>query len=584
MRTVASGQHPPTEKLNLGELIKVARGDAPADLIISNARVVNTFTGEIEYADVAIHQGKIAGVGDYRDGKRVLDITGRYLTPGLIDGHFHLESSYLNVGEYARAVVPRGVLAGVSDLHEIANVCGVPGLKQAMRVARQMPMDIFMTAPSCVPATEMETSGRRLERRELLQLRRLKNVIGLGEFMDFPAVIDGNRTALDKLDAFSGMTKDGHAPGVRGRELNAYLAPLIGSDHETVEYGEGLEKLRRGMYLMIREGSTEKNLTALLPLVTDATWHRCMLVVDDRNAGDIFFEGDLDAVVRKAVRLGLDPIRAIQMATLVPATYFRLEGYGAVAPGYWANLVVTDSLADFRAESVFYHGRLVGRSGRPLFDAPPAATQPMGHAINIKSFSVRDLAFHWSGPTVPVMEIVPGQITTRWGAEPNRSVDGVVTSDISRDSVKAVVVERHRGTGNIGKGLVRGLGLKKGALATSVAHDSHNIVAVGVADSDIFVAVTEVEANGGGLAVVEDGCVVASLPLPLAGLLSDMTLEKVVKALEELDAAAEKLGCCVDSPFSVLSFLALPVVPELKLTDMGLVDVEMAQFLEPVRP
>ena len=584
MRTVASGQHPPTEKLNLGELIKVARGDAPADLIISNARVVNTFTGEIEYADVAIHQGKIAGVGDYRDGKRVLDITGRYLTPGLIDGHFHLESSYLNVGEYARAVVPRGVLAGVSDLHEIANVCGVPGLKQAMRVARQMPMDIFMTAPSCVPATEMETSGRRLERRELLQLRRLKNVIGLGEFMDFPAVIDGNRTAVDKLDAFSGMIKDGHAPGVRGRELNAYLAPLIGSDHETVEYGEGLEKLRRGMYLMIREGSTEKNLTALLPLVTDATWHRCMLVVDDRNAGDIFFEGDLDAVVRKAVRLGLDPIRAIQMATLVPATYFRLEGYGAVAPGYWANLVVTDSLADFRAESVFYHGRLVGRSGRPLFDVPPAATQPMEHAINIKSFSVWDLAFHWSGSTVPVMEIVPGQITTRWGAEPNRSVDGVVTSDISRDSVKAVVVERHRGTGNIGKGLVRGLGLKKGALATSVAHDSHNIVSVGVADSDIFVAVTEVEANGGGLAVVEDGCVVASLPLPLAGLLSDMTLEKVVEALEELDAAAEKLGCRVDSPFSVLSFLALPVVPELKLTDMGLVDVEMAQFLEPVRP
>ena len=584
MRTVASGQHPPTEKLNLGELIKVARGDAPADLIISNARVVNTFTGEIEYADVAIHQGKIAGVGDYRDGKRVLDITGRYLTPGLIDGHFHLESSYLNVGEYARAVVPRGVLAGVSDLHEIANVCGVPGLKQAMRVARQMPMDIFMTAPSCVPATEMETSGRRLERRELLQLRRLKNVIGLGEFMDFPAVIDGNRTAVDKLDAFSGMIKDGHAPGVRGRELNAYLAPLIGSDHETVEYGEGLEKLRRGMYLMIREGSTEKNLTALLPLVTDATWHRCMLVVDDRNARDIFFEGDLDAVLRKAVRLGLDPIRAIQMATLVPATYFRLEGYGAVAPGYWANLVVTDSLADFRAESVFYHGRLVGRSGRPLFDVPPAATQPMEHAINIKSFSVWDLAFHWSGSTVPVMEIVPGQITTRWGAEPNRSVDGVVTSDISRDSVKAVVVERHRGTGNIGKGLVRGLGLKKGALATSVAHDSHNIVSVGVADSDIFVAVTEVEANGGGLAVVEDGCVVASLPLPLAGLLSDMTLEKVVEALEELDAAAEKLGCRVDSPFSVLSFLALPVVPELKLTDMGLVDVEMAQFLEPVRP
>ena len=572
-------------KPDLGELIKVARGDAPAELVLANARIVNTFTGEIEYADVAVHQGKIAGVGDYRrspGAKRVIDIGGRYLAPGLIDGHFHLESSYLNVGEYARAVVPRGVLGGVTDLHEIANVCGVPGLKQAMRVARQMPMDLFMTAPSCVPATEMETSGRRLERRDLLQLRRMKSVIGLGEYMDFPGVIDGNRQALRKLEAFSGMAKEGHAPGVGGQELNAYLAPLIGSDHETVEYVEGLEKLRRGMYLMIREGSAEKNLEALLPLVTDATWHRCMLVVDDRNARDIYSEGDLDAVVYKAVRLGLDPVRAIQMTTLNPATYFRLEGHGSIAPGYWANMVVVDDLSDFKAESVFYRGRLVGRGGKALFRAPPAATQPLGPPMNIRSFSVCDLAFHWDAATVPVMEVVPGQITTRWVTEPNRSSDGIVTSDVSRDLAKAVVVERHKATGNIGKGLVRGLGLKKGALATSVAHDSHNIVAVGVADTDIFVAVTEVEANGGGLAVVENGCVVASLPLPLAGLLSDMALEKVVRVLEELDSSAEKLGCRVDSPFSLLSFLALPVVPELKLTDMGLVDVEMAQFLEPV--
>ncbi|MEE8466591.1 MAG: amidohydrolase family protein, partial [Dehalococcoidia bacterium] len=338
--------------MGLAELISVARGDAPADLLIVNGQVVNTFTGEIERTSVAIHQGKIAGLGGYTDGKRVLDIHGRYLTPGLIDGHFHLESSYLNVGEYARAVVPRGVLAGVSDLHEIANVCGVPGLKQAMRVARQMPMDLFLAAPSCVPATGMETSGHRLELRELLQLRRMKNVIGLGEFMDVPGVIGGDRAALSKLEAFAGMTKEGHAPGIRGRNLNAYLAPLIGSDHETVEYDEGLEKLRRGMYLMIREGSVERNLEALLPLVTDATWHRCMLVVDDRNARDIHREGDLDAVIRKAVRLGLDPVRAVQMTTLVPANYFRLEGLGAVAPGYWANLLVVDDLADFRAESV----------------------------------------------------------------------------------------------------------------------------------------------------------------------------------------------------------------------------------------
>ncbi|MBC8281129.1 MAG: adenine deaminase, partial [Chloroflexi bacterium] len=457
-------------RVNLADLIKVARGDAAADLVIANARVVNTFTGEIEYADIAIHHGKIAGVGDYPNGKRVVDVAGRYVAPGLIDGHFHLESSYLNVGEYARAVVPRGILAGVSDLHEIANVCGIPGLKQAMRVAKQMPMDLFMVAPSCVPATDMETSGRKLERRDLLQLRRLKNVIGLGEFMDFPSVIRGDRTALDKLEAFSGMAKDGHAPGVTGLALNAYLAPLIGSDHETVGYAEGLEKLRRGMYLMIREGSTEKNLEALLPLVTDATWHRCMLVVDDRNASDIFHEGDLDAVIRKAVGLGLDPVRAIQMTTLVPANHFKLEGHGAVAPGYWANLVVVDDLNDFRAESVFYHGKLVGKRGRALFNAPPSATQPLGPKMNIKPFDVRGLAFQWDNATVPVMEIVPGQITTKWITEPNRSRDGVVQSDTSRDLVKAVVVERHKATGNIGKGLVRGLGLKKGALATSVAH------------------------------------------------------------------------------------------------------------------
>ncbi|MDA0264764.1 MAG: adenine deaminase [Chloroflexi bacterium] len=571
----------------MAELIEVARGDAPADLVIVNGRVVNTFTGEIERADVAVHHGRIAGVGNYGVGnsRRVVNLDGRYLTPGLIDGHFHLESSYLNVGEYVRAVAPRGVLGGITDLHEIANVCGLPGLKQAMQVARQMPMDLFLTAPSCVPSTEMETSGCRLDRQQLLQLRRMKQVVGLGEYMDFPGVINGNRTALDKLQAFAGMAKDGHAPGVRGHDLNAYLAPLIGSDHESVDYAEGLEKLRRGMYLMIREGSVEQNLEALLPLVTDTTWHRCMLVVDDRNARDIHVEGDLDAVVRKAVGLGLDPVRAVQMTTLVPATYFGLEGLGAIAPGYWANLVVVDDLSDFRAESVWYRGRLVGRRGRPLFNSAPAAVRPMRGGMNIKPFSVGDLAFHWPGPTVPVMEIVPGQITTRWATEPKRaaaagSPDQTVTSDVDRDLIKAVVVERHKGTGNIGKGLVRGLGLKKGALATSVAHDCHNIVAVGVEDSDIFVAVTEVEANGGGLVVVEDGCVTASLPLPLAGLLSDMTLEQVVNALGDLDSRAESLGCRVDSPFSLLSFLALPVVPELKLTDKGLVDVEMACLLE----
>ncbi len=566
--------------MDLKRLIAVARGDVPADLVLRNARVVNTFTAEVEETSVAIAEGRIAGLGEYEAAASV-DLHGRYLAPGLIDGHVHVESSHLTPDQYARAVVPRGTLAVVTDLHEIANVAGLPGMRYVLDSARGLPLDIFVMAPPCVPATGLETSGATLGPKELARAMRWRAVLGLGEMMNFPGVIQGAEDPLAKAQAAGQRVKDGHAPRVRGKALNAYLAPLIGSDHETTSYEEGLEKLRRGMHLMIREGSTEKNLEELLPLVTDQTYHRCLLVVDDRNAKDLLHDGDLDAVVRKAIRLGLDPLRAIQLATLNPARYFRLEGYGAIAPGYWANLLVLEEMASFRIGQVYYRGRLVAQDGQPLFRARPKLPAGLMSTVRVNPFAVADLALQaGSLDRAPVIEIVPGQITTRWLWERPATANGAVVADVHRDLLKLVVVERHHGTGNIGVGLVKGLGLKQGAIATSFAHDSHNIVVAGVRDEDIYAAVQEVVRIQGGLAVVAQGRVRGSLPLPIAGLLSPEPLERVAAALEELEGLVREMGCQVPSPFSVLSFLALPVIPELKLTDKGLVDVMQGRLVQ----
>ena len=567
--------------MDLGRLIRVARGDAPADAVFTNARIVNTFTGEIEEGNVAVSQGRIAGVGDYTEAAEVVDVAGRYLAPGFIDGHFHLESTYLHVDQFARAVVPRGTLAAVTDLHEVTNVAGLDGMRYIMECGRRVPMDLFFMAPPCVPATDMETSGATLEAADIRRALRWKGVLGLGELMNFPGVISGDEHVLDKVRAAHGRPRDGHAPGVSGKALNAYLAPIIGSEHESTEYGEGLEKLRRGMRLMIREGSSEKNLEELLPLVNDGNYHRCMLVVDDRSALDVLREGDVDAVVRKAIRLGLDPIRAIQMATLNVAEYFRLEGLGGIAPGYYANMLILRDLETLDIAEAYYRGEQVARDGAATFHAAVPPNEWIKRTVNVRPFEVDQLSLAaGASETFPVIEIIPGQIVTRRRDErPSRS-NGSIVADTERDRLKLVVVERHKATGNIGVGLVGGFGLKRGALATSVAHDSHNIVVVGVDDADIYAAVKEVERNQGGLCAVAGGEVLASLPLPIAGLLSPEPLESVAAKLDELERLARELGCIVNSPFSVLSFLALPVIPELKLTDMGLVDVMAGRLLE----
>jgi len=563
----------------MAHLISVAKGELPADLVLANAKVVNVFTGEIEPGNVAICGGVIAGIGDYRQAKQVLDLTGKYLAPGLINGHTHLESSMLDIGQYARAVVPRGTLAVITDLHEIANVCGVEGIRYIMSCARRLPLEFFLMAPSCVPATPLETSGASIESRDIRQLLRLKGCIGLGEVMNFPGVLSASEGVLSKINLAKGKIVDGHAPAVTGKDLNAYIAAGIYSDHESVSLDEAREKLRRGMFVMIREGSSEKNLDALLPLVTDKTYKRCLFVVDDRSCVDLLRDGDIDAVVRKAIRRGLDPVRAIQMATINPAEYFRLDSLGAVAPGYQANLIVIDDLSRLQIGMVFYRGRLVASEEKPLFPSYQPSSKGLTSTVNIKPFNIEALRLLASGDTEPVIEIVPGQIITRKRMEKMKATDGVIMPDTGRDILKLVVVERHKAMGNIGLGLVKGFSLKRGALASSIAHDSHNIVAAGTNDEDIFTAIKEIERLQGGLVIVAGGKVLATLALPIAGLLSDEPLEVVVAKLEKLEQIAKDLGTTLPSPFSTLSFLALPVIPELRLTDLGLVDVNQFKLI-----
>jgi len=566
--------------MDIQRLLAAAQGDTPADLLLVNARVVNTFTAQIETANVAICQGLVAGLCDYRQGKEIIDLNEKYLIPGLIDGHIHLESSLLGPAEYARAVVPRGVLSVVTDFHEIANVCGLAGIKYMLKCAGPLPMDIFGMAPSCVPATHLETAGARLDAEELKEVMDLKNMIGLGEVMNFPGVIAGDPDVWAKLRLFRGRVIDGHAPGLTGSALNAYLSAGIHSDHECTTIEEAREKLNGGMHLMIREGSSEKNLDALLPLVTDQTFKRCFFVVDDRSCADLLRDGDIDAVVRKAIDRGLDPIRAIQMATINTAEYFRLSRLGAVAPGYRANLVVLNDLRSLEASMVFYDGKLVAEDGKLVIPTPAVTDGALCHTVNIKPFEMGALKLSARGAKTMVIEIVPDQIITRKREEEVRIEDGFVQPDILRDLLKLVVVERHRATGNIGRGLVRGFGLKRGALASSVAHDSHNIIAMGTNDGDIFSAIKELERLQGGLAIADGGRILGSLALPIAGLLSEEPLGTVVQKLEELKSIASTLGCIPAAPFATLSFLALPVIPELRLTDLGLVDVMAFRLLE----
>ena len=557
--------------MSLPDLIAVARGDKPADLVLKNASIINVFTSSIEESSVAVYNGRIAGIGGYTEGKKIIDLKGAYLAPGFINGHIHIESSMLHPAQYARTVVPHGVTSICTDLHEITNVSGLDGIRFVMNCARGLPLDIFFQAASCVPATHMETSGASIGAPEIKKLLKWKNNIGLGEMMNYPGVINAFPPVIAEITAAAGHVITGHAPGLRGKQLNAYVSAGIYSDHENSELEESREKLSRGLYLMIREGTSEKNLEELLCLVTDKTWHRCMFVVDDRSCSDLLRDGDVDAVVRKAVRLGLDPIRAIQLVTLIPAEYFRLHDLGHIAPGSRANLVTINSLEKIDIDMVFFNGNLAARRGNYLRKVTGKTPARLLKTVNVKPFAPGRLALKIQQYRFPVIEIIPGQIVTRKKMVKIRK--GTFHPDTDRDLLKAVVIERHKATGNTGIGIVTGFGLKSGAIASTVAHDSHNIVAVGVSDEDILAAVKAIEEMQGGLVVCKEGQAIARLPLPICGLLSPDPAEKVSSQFEALEKKAAMLGRLPPAPFALLSFIALPVIPELRLTDMGIVDV-----------
>jgi len=562
---------------DLAKIIRVARGNMQADLVLKNARIVNVFTAEVHSADIAIWQGRIAGIGKY-SGKREIDLKKKFVLPGLMDGHMHIESTMVKVQEFARSVVPRGTTSVVCDPHEIANVHGIEGIHYMLNSAKYSPVNIYMMLPSCVPATEFETAGAVLRGFDLYPLLREKWVLGLGEVMNFPGVLMEDEGLLDKITMTHDKRIDGHAPGLSGKDLNAYIAAGITSDHESTSVKEVREKLRLGMYIMIREGSVTKNLRDLLPAVTTENLSRCFFATDDRHPKDLLEKGHIDHMVRMAIKEGLDPVSAIRLATINTAQYFGLADHGAIAPGYIADLVVVDSLKRFKIRMVLKNGRLVAKDGEMIARRPKAPEYTLRSSINIKWLAPEDFDIPAEGKKVRVINLVPDQIITDASVEKAKIEGGRVVADIERDLLPIAIVERHMASDNIGRGIVRGFGLRKGAIATSVCHDSHNIVVVGTSSEDMMAAVVEISKMRGGLAVVRDGKLVRGLPLPVAGLMSDLTLPQVVKGLDQVNAAARRLGSRPDDPFMAMSFLGLPVIPELKLTDKGLFDVSRFEF------
>ncbi len=564
---------------SIGRLIQAARGDRPADLRLCNARLVNVYLGAIEHKDIVVADGMIVGFGD-RPARESIDLKGRFVAPGFIDSHVHLESAMLAPAEFARAVLPCGTTAVVVDPHEIANVLGTAGIDYLLQATADLPLGVWFGLPSCVPATCLETAGAVLEAGDMVPYLRHPRVAALAEMMDFHGVIREDAKVLAKIEAAreAGKRLDGHAPGLTGHMLHAYLVAGIGSDHECTTLAEAREKVAAGMVIMVRQGSAARNLDALLPLADAHTARRMMWCTDDCHPHDLLTQGHIDSLVRRAIARGLDPMVAIQMATLNPAEYFRLDHLGAVAPGKRADLVIFNDLNRLVVQQVYAAGRLVADQGAILPGILEGGGPPVPAAMKVPLDGL-DFAVPAQGRMLRVIEVVRDQIITRAAVMDASIAEGKAVSDVGRDLLKIAVIERHHNTGQTGIGFIHGFGLKEGALASSVAHDAHNIVAVGAADGDIRRAVEAVVESGGGLAAVAHGRVQAALPLPIAGLMSDQPAAAVRHRLDQLLAAARRMGSTLADPFMTLSFMALPVVPELKITDHGLVDVAAAKIV-----
>jgi adenine deaminase len=557
---------------DLARRLAVARGDEPADVVVRGGRVLSVFTREWLEVDIAVADGWIAGLGEY-EGREVVDASRRYVVPGFIDAHMHLESTKLLPDEFARLVLPLGTTAVVLDPHELANVLGTDGVHWLLDACEGLPLDFYFMASSCIPASEFESPRRPLLAGDLESLLRRRRVLGLAEMMNFPGVINADQRELEKLRLARGVHVDGHAPGLLGKDLDAYTAAGIRSDHEALTADEGRERLRDGMWLLIREASMARNLQALLPLVHEFGTNRIAFCTDDRDPEDIAENGHINGMVREAVAAGVTPEDAIVLASLNPATWHRLWHLGAIAPGYQADMLVLADLERFQPE-------LTLKAGRPVEEIPePDVPEWVKHSVRNQAVTATDLAIPWTSGKARVIGLVPDQVVTESRLEEPAISDGMAVADAGKDLAKIAVVERHLGTGRVGLGFVGGSGLQRGALASTVAHDAHNIVVVGMNDADMVRAVERLGELGGGIVVVDGGQVSAELPLPVAGLLADAPLAEVIEQSLACNDAARALGWSGATPFLTLSFLGLSVIPSLKITDRGLVDVDRFELV-----
>ncbi|CCQ95098.1 Adenine deaminase [[Clostridium] ultunense Esp] len=562
-------------------IIKIAKGEIKAELVLKNANIINVFTNEIIKGDIAIERGKIIGIGEY-EGIEEMDLEGKYLSPGFIDSHVHIESSMVTPGQFAKAILPRGVTAVVTDPHEIANVKGIEGIKYMLDESQDLPLDVYVMLPSCVPSTPFENTGAVLEAEDLEKLMNEERVLGLGEMMNYPGVIGGDEKVLKKLALFQDKVIDGHGPLITAKELNAYVAAGVKTEHECSTKEEMIERLRLGMYIHIREGSAARNLKELIKAVDKDNLRRCLFCTDDKHPGDLLKDGSIDHNIRLAIKEGIDPIDCIKMASLNPAEAYGLKNKGAIAPGYKADLAVIDNLEDFNVIRVFKEGKLVAENHKPLFQIPSRDNSSMKNTVNIKRVEIESLRIPIKGEKVNVIKLLPHSLITE---KVVKDVKDMVVEDgafIRGDNIlKVAVIERHNRTGNIGLALVEDFGLENGAIASTVAHDSHNIIVIGDNDGDMLLAIEELERVGGGLTMVSEGKVLDTLALTIAGLMSEEPLEQVDRKLNKmLEIAYGKLKVNENlDPFMTLSFIALPVIPDIKVTDLGLFHVGEFKFI-----
>ena len=564
----------------MSNIINVARGLAKADLVIKNANIVNVLSEEIHKGDIAIADGVIAGIGENYSGVKEIDINGAFVTPSFIDGHVHLESTMMLPSEFVKTVLPAGTTTVIVDPHEISNVLGLHGISFMHEAVKNLPIDVYTMLPSCVPATPFETSGFDLNSYDLSLLIDKPWVLGLAEMMNFPGVLNQDKNVMAKLELAKQHNKciDGHAPYLHSKDLCAYIASGVKSDHECTTPEEAIEKLRLGMYVMIREGTAAKDLDALIPVLKSCNTRKCIFVTDDRHPADL--KEHINGMVRRAVEAGVDPVKAVQVASLNTAEYFGLKNLGAIAPGYKADMLILPDLKTFKPDLVIKNGIVAAQNGKIAVPVTESDDLSMRGSVNVKWITQEDFVIKAEGTKVRTLEVIPHQLITKSIISEVKVQDGNAISNVENDTLKICVIERHRATGNIGKGFVKGFNLKCGAIASTVAHDSHNMIVIGTNDFDMYTAAVALIKCQGGKVVVKDGEIISQLPLPIAGLMSDKDFEYVVGKCDELNHAAHSIGCALEDPFMTMGFLSLPVIPELKITDKGVFDTNKFDFID----